>query len=69
MVGSKFRNLEIAQTAENKYILTLKVLPKAENSIQIQESPPIVSQIELNPEDLLMMNKFLDKWLDDLLNI
>jgi hypothetical protein len=69
VVGSKYRSLEIAQTSENKYVLTLKVFPKSENSIPSEESPPIASQIELNPEDMLMMNKFLDKWLDELLNI
>jgi hypothetical protein len=67
-LGQKFRTLDLHQSPENNYIVTLKILPKSENGAT-QEANPIVSQIELNPEDIIIIQKFISRCIDELLNI
>lgn len=62
------------QTIENKYILTLKVLPKPEQNQNQSENPnfnnpttQIVSQVELNAEDIVLIKKFIDKCINELM--
>lgn len=73
-MGSKFRNLEIQQNLENKYNVTLKVMPKSEsdqlNSNEVQDNPAnqLISQIELNAEDIVILQKFVDVAINELMN-
>lgn len=55
-IDQKFRSFEIQQSTENKYIVTLKVTPKNENGEMTSQG--ITSQIELNPEDIILIQKF-----------
>jgi hypothetical protein len=62
----KFRDLVINQLKDNKYLFTLEVFPKAEEG---QASEKLISQIELNPEDVALLKKFINNCIDELLNL
>lgn len=74
-IYQKYRTLDIQQTPDNKYTFTLKVIPKTDiqtndmnQSNSDPNNSPLVSQIELNPEDIIILQKFVNKCLDELLN-
>jgi hypothetical protein len=68
--NQKFRTLDIEQTKDNKYLVTLKILPKPPNDEPVDTDNPkvnksttqnsIISQIELNPEDIVILQKFIN---------
>ena len=68
-MGQKFRTLDFHQSPENNYVVTLRILPKTDDSGFTQEANAIVSQIELNPEDVIIIQKFINRCIDELLNI
>jgi len=53
---------EIHQNPDNKYTVTLKVIPKVDSEPSSQNNPTttLVSQIELNPEDIIILQKFVN---------
>ncbi len=60
------------QTIDNKYILTLKVIPKPEQNSNENpnfnnQNSQIVSQVELNAEDIVLIKKFIDKCINELM--
>ena len=60
----KQRNLEIVQNSDNKYTLTVRIT-NTENKEEVGEVPgekanQIISSIDLNPEDIIIMQKFVD---------
>mmetsp|Transcript_6796 Transcript_6796/g.7050 ORF Transcript_6796/g.7050 Transcript_6796/m.7050 type:complete len:249 (-) Transcript_6796:94-840(-) len=62
----KYRNLTVNQMKDNKYLFTLEVFPKVEEG---DTSDKIISQIELNPEDVALLLKFIDIAIEELLNL
>ena len=54
--------MEIQQNQDNTYTFTLKVLPKLDSEEANQNNPTttLVSQIELNPEDIIVLQKFIN---------
>lgn len=66
----KFRNMSINQTEDNKYTLSMEIFPKVdENTGEVSKEEKIMSQIELNPEDVALLKVYIESWLKDLLNI
>jgi len=65
-IKQKFKFLTLEQTDENKYLLTLDCLPGTSSQLnektndEISDLVPIVTQIELYPEDIIILKKFID---------
>ena len=60
----KQRNLEIVQNGDQKYTLTVRI-NQTESAQELVEVPgekanQIISSIDLNPEDIIIMQKFVD---------
>lgn len=66
----KFRNMTINQTDDNKYTLAMEIFPKVDEITgEVSKEEKIMSQIELNPEDIALLKVYIESWLKDLLNI
>lgn len=57
----------VEQTEENKYLFILTVTPKDNDEQNMNNNPQnnnlIMSQVELNPEDLVVIRKFMDVYI------
>ena len=65
--SQKYRSLQVQQTEENKFLVTIKVVesPSKEGGEAVDEVPGekskvTISSLELNPEDIIIMQKFVD---------
>ena len=68
---TKHRLLEIEQTSDKKYTISLTVSQDKDEMFEVpnERSNQIISHIELNPEDIIIIQKFLNKCIDNLLNL
>jgi len=69
----RHRKLEVQQTEDKKYTFTIKILSKESDSI-VDEVPGeksnmIISGIELNPEDIVILRMFVKTCIGELLNL
>jgi hypothetical protein len=74
-IAQRFRVLEVQQMEDKKFTVTIKVAQNINKSGEILDDVPgeksnmLISHIELNPEDIILMQKFVNMCIDDLLNI
>jgi hypothetical protein len=68
----RFRQIEFEQNKDNRYTVTVTI--RTENNQEMIEVPgekisQIISRIELNPEDIIIIQKFVNMCIDELLNL
>ena len=61
----KARQLEVQQTEDKKYIFTIKIIQSRKGDDVVDEVPGeksnmLISSIELNPEDIIILQKFVN---------
>lgn len=62
--STKLRKFEFEQTKENKYVVSLEVNPKDDQTFE-----KINSKIELLPEDILLIQKFMENSVQQIFNL
>lgn len=62
--------IEVMQTPEHKFIFTIEASTEnSEEKVNNEQGNIVVSNIELNPEDIILFQKFLDSALNELMNL
>lgn len=62
----KYRELSIEERIDSKYLVTITVQPRSDNELAAEK---IKSHIDLNPEDILLVKKFMGNCLEEMIGI